>query len=377
VLVTVLFILFICCIAVQWLYALFLFTRIFRLYTPSVSSVGELKKVTVLICAKNEAHHLQQFLPDILSQKFEDNKGNFLYEVLVVNDASEDATETVLQTLQQEYAHLRYISITPEEPRLFKGKKFALSKGMEAAQHEIILLTDADCKPSSSYWLPQMIAPILNGKEIICGYGAYNLQSGFLNTFIRWETMHSFLQYASYTMAGMPYMAVGRNLCCTKSLFLNAQQSAIWNALPSGDDDLLMQVSATKSNTDIVLNRQAFTYSEPKTTWKTWWLQKQRHLSTGKYYKPGIKKLLGIYAVSHALSWVLFLVLPFFTKDWALIVFIFSMRCALYWFIWKFTAIKLREKKLLRNMVFCDIGWAFYNLLLSPYIFFKNKQRWK
>ena len=59
---------------------------------------------------------------------------------------------------------------------------------------------------------------------------------GRLNWFIRYETLHTFLQYYSFWKAGIPYMAVGRNLAASKAIFLRAQDHPAWSKLPSGDD---------------------------------------------------------------------------------------------------------------------------------------------
>ena len=356
------------------MYALYFFTRIFTI-NKTGKKTGVRIPVSIVICAKNEAHNLVKNLPEILSQKYHDGKKP-LYEVLVVNDASDDDTENVLHELQNQHTHLKYINISPTEPRTFKGKKFALSKAVDAVQYENILMTDADCLPSSDKWLSLMTEPLQHRKEIVCGYGAYKIEPGFLNTFIRWETLHTFLQYSSYASAGIPYMGVGRNIACKKQTLLKAQQSSIWNELPSGDDDLLVQVCGTRKNVSIVSQKNAFTYSEAKRSWQDWLLQKQRHASTGKYYKKITKQLLGIYALAHGLGWLLFFVLMFFS-DWALIFLLFMMRCGIYWVIWEATATKMNERKLLRWMPVCDFGWAVYNFALSPYIFFKNKQQWK
>jgi cellulose synthase/poly-beta-1,6-N-acetylglucosamine synthase-like glycosyltransferase len=299
-----------------------------------------------------------------------------MYEVIVVNDASEDDTEAVLYRLEQEYSHLWHVSISKDEPRLFKGKKFALGKGVSHASASSLLLTDADCAPASENWLRYMVRPLEEGKEIVAGYGAHRFRKGALNAFVRWETMHTFLQYSTYAMAGMPYMAVGRNLACTKAVFLKAQQSDIWNELPSGDDDLLIRACATEANTAIVANPEAFTFSDAGTSWKDWLRQKQRHLSTGKYYKPQIQTVLAVYALAHALSWILFLILTYWS-DWSMVFIVMVMRCAIYWTIWQTTVLRLKEKKLFSWFLFCDIGWLVYNFVLAPYIFWKNKQQWK
>lgn len=372
----ILFWLFILSIAIQCSYALYFFTRIFYLPQKEKTDQQKTLPVSIIICAKNEEDNLRQNLPLILAQRYSNAAGQPMYEVIVVNDASDDATEVVLEKLEQEYLHLKHIAISKNARRDFKGKKFALSKGVEAANHSLLLFTDADCVPASEHWLRLMVAPLENGKEIVAGYGAYEYKPGLLNAFVRWETLHTFLQYSTYLMAGKPYMSVGRNMAATKDVFIKAQESAIWNALPSGDDDLLVRICATADNTAIVAHPDAFTFSPAKTNWHDWLKQKQRHISTGKYYKKEIQFLLGLYALSHTAIWVLFFVL-IFIKGWGLILLLMLFRCVMYWAIWQTTASKLKEKYFSLWMPVCDFGWMIYNLILSPYIFWKNKQQWK
>src|SRR5690606_3705047 len=116
------------------------------------------------------------------------------------------------------------------------------------------------------------------GKEIAIGYGQYKTEPGLLNSFIRWETVHTFLQYTTYARAGRPYMAVGRNMACTRAAYLKAQASPEWGKLPSGDDDLLVRAAGGKENVAVVANRGAFTITEARKDWSSWIGQKQRHL---------------------------------------------------------------------------------------------------
>ena len=221
-----------------------------------------------------------------------------------------------------------------------------------------------------------MVAPLGQGKEIVAGYGGYNNAPGLLNAFTRWETLHTFLQYSTYAQAGKPYMAVGRNMACTKTVFLQAQQSKIWNELPSGDDDLLVSICGNKENIAIVGGREAFTRTVAKSYWKDWAVQKQRHLSAGKYYKWDIKLLLGTYAFSHAALWIGFAI-SVCSCHWQVACLLMLARCFIYWLIWWRAAERLNEKSLVYFFPLFDLGWMIYNFAFLPYITWKNEQIWK
>ena len=338
--------------------------------------LAQRRPVSIIICAKNEADNLKKNLPSILSQRYTNEAGLPLYEVIVVNDASDDNTVQVLMELEQRYDHLWDISIAKNAERDLPGKKYALSKGLAIAQNNWVVLTDADCEPSGDNWLEAMVAPLAAGKEIVGGYGGYTKAGGLLNAFVRWETLHTFIQYSTYAMAGKPYMAVGRNMACTKETLLKAQQSPVWAALPSGDDDLLVSIAGNAKNTAIVCDEQAFTYTAAKASWGDWVRQKQRHLSTGKYYKREIKLLLGAYGIAHAGLWLSFFVL--LSSSYSLLAIkVMALRCILYWGIWAGAAVKLREKKLIYLFPFFDIAWMVYNFVFFPYITWKDKRNWK
>jgi glycosyltransferase involved in cell wall biosynthesis len=363
---------FILAIVGQWWYAFYFFRRIYSLrgYKEKEQEAAY-SQVSIIICAKNEGTNLRKNLPAILSQKYSGG-----YEVIVVNDASTDDTAKVLQELELQYDNLWDVVIGIDAERNMQGKKFALSKGVAVAANNWLLLTDADCMPASDKWLELMITPLANGKEIVAGYGGYNKTLGILNAFIRWETMHTFLQYSTYALAGKPYMGVGRNIACTKEVLQKAQQNEVWNALPSGDDDLLVSIAGNADDTAVVCDERAFTYTDAKRTWSEWVRQKQRHLSTGKYYKGDVKLLLGGYGVLHTAMWAAFFVL-LFTDYREIALILIAVRSLWYWTLWAVTAHKLHERRLVYLFPFFDIAWMVYNFAFFPYITWKTKKHWR
>lgn len=357
--------------------------------TPNLSQYP-LPKVSIVICAHNEEAALQAYLPAVLRQDYSDASGNSLFEVLVVNDRSTDCSQTVLERLAADHPALRVITIAPECPRTFPGKKDALGVAIAAATHNIILMTDADCMPATSSWIRRMMYPFsLEGIAIAAGYGGYYSRPGFLNRFIQCETIHTFVLFRGMALRGRPYMAVGRNLACRKELLEAAQAHPDWLKTASGDDDMLIQLCATKSNMAVVAHPDAHTYSEAKNSWRDYLHQKQRHSSTGKLYSARTKRLLAGYALSHALFW---LSAAYWINQLSRGVYSLN-RSGIVWILcngiilarlWGFytemnsTALALSSKSRIRFFwpVF-DLCWLLYNIILSPYILWKNKRRWK
>lgn len=344
----------------------------------------DLPAVSVIICAKNEANSLEQNLSSFLEQDYPTH----LWEFILINDQSTDNTKNILVQFQEKYANLKVYSIGSDEPKKLLGKKNALDFGILHAKHPILLLTDADCKPASSLWLKTMASQLVTQKkEIVLGYGAYAFKNSLLNKMIRWETIHTAIQYFSWARLNQPYMGVGRNLMYAKHLYLEAKSNPkFWNIYTqtaSGDDDLIINFIANKNNTTYCYEHNAQTISEPSCTFKEWMSQKQRHVSTGRLYPPKIKFLLGLYACTQGLFWLLsFILLPiafiYFQPQFIkLILFLIIWRIALLWNLhYKWQQI-LKEPSLKFFSIVGDFFWHLMNLRLSFHIFFKQKNKWK
>lgn len=241
--------------------------------------------VSIIICARNEADNLIQFLPKVLEQNYPN------YEVIVVNDRSIDNTPDVLRAFERSYPRLK-VTHVKENDRFNFNKKFAVTMGIKAAQNEHLLFTDADCIPESENWLTEMVAPFQTKKSIVLGYGAYKKAAGLVNKIIRAETFLIAQQYIGYTLIGLPYMAVGRNLAYTKSVFFDNKGFSSHQHLVTGDDDLFINEVATAKNTAVVFSPNSYTTSIPKKTWSDYLEQKRRHLGASASYKSSAKLLL-------------------------------------------------------------------------------------
>lgn len=365
----IVFLLFCLITLIQVFYYLFFFARL-AFHKSKSKLISQTHPVSVIICSRDEAGNLVKNLPGVLIQQYRTT-----HEVIVVNDNSFDESKYILEEYQRTYRQLHLVELT-QEARFIPGKKFPLSIGIKTAKHEIVLLTDADCVPASEFWIEKMQEGFSNGTEIVLGYGALHKKKGFFNKLVRWETLHTALQYLSYAKAGLTYMGVGRNLSYKKTVFFRHKGFSSHNHVPGGDDDLFINKAATKKNTAIVIDKDAFTLSEPPKTWKQWIRQKNRHYSTSKYYKAIHKFLLGLYAFSHFLFYPLF-ILSILFYNWEQALIVFGIRFLLQGIILFKVTNKLDEKDLFPWYLILDIWMFFYYLLFSTAIFKKPKGTWK
>ncbi|MFT5437167.1 MAG: glycosyltransferase involved in cell wall biosynthesis [Ulvibacter sp.] len=345
-----------------------LFTKFSFLKNPTKKE-SLLYPISLIICAKNEAENLKTNIPLWLDQDY----ANF--EVILINDASNDETLVVMENFAKEDHRIQIVNVENNEA-FWGNKKYALTLGIKKAKNKRLLFTDADCRPASNLWLKKTTSNFSEQRQLILGYGAYNKTFGFLNALIRYETLLTAIQYFSYARAGLPYMGVGRNLAYTSGLFYDNNGFISHMKVPSGDDDLFVNEVATRTNTAICFEKEAFTYSDPKRTWGDWFLQKKRHISTAKYYKTKHKILLGSFYICNVIFWILAF-LSISLLDWKIPAALIAFRFMFELLVIGKAALKLNERNLIPFIPLLEIFLVLAQMSIFISNSFSKPKRWK
>ena len=254
--------------------------------------------VSVIICARNEEDNLREFLPKVLEQDYPN------FEVIVVNDASEDNTSQVLDDFAKLYPHL-YVTNMPNDINIISRKKLAVTVGVKAAKNELLLMTDADCYPASKDWIRSMVSNVTDGIEFVVGYGDYITERSIVNRLITYDTLFIAMQYMGFALRGKPYMAVGRNFLYRKSTFYKYKGFAGHLHIVSGDDDLLINKAGNAINTAVATRAESKTMSVAEPKMSKCLLQKRRHLTSSSLYTKSSRRRIGGEVASRALFYLL------------------------------------------------------------------------
>lgn len=114
--------------------------------------------VSVVVPAKNE----EKFIHDCIQSIAQCNYPTHLFEIIAVNDRSTDKTGEILDVLALKINNFKVINVKNElQQTNIKGKQAALQTGIENANGEIILMTDADCTVSPN-WIKKIVTPYQN-----------------------------------------------------------------------------------------------------------------------------------------------------------------------------------------------------------------------
>lgn len=189
--------------------------------------------VSIIIACRNEEKNISTCIESIYSQNYPKE----LIELIIVDDHSED--ESINYIIKS--SNVKLIRL----PSHLKGKKAALTEGISAAVHELIITRDADTF-SDVNWLRTIIDKQVNSDAdmLICPV-TLKAENTFLNLFQRLEFYAFTIVTGATTFIKKPILCNGANLCFKKSIFTKVNGYKGNDDLASGDDVFLMNKIAS------------------------------------------------------------------------------------------------------------------------------------
>ena len=195
-------------------------------------------KFSIVIPARNEAANIENCIAGILAQKYPTH----LFEVIVIDDFSEDETANIVASLALQYNNVRLLRLQDftKDENIIAYKKRAIEIDIEQANHPWIVTTDADCSFTNN-WLASYDAYIQEHNCVmIAAPVSYKNTGSFLSVF----QVLDFISLQGITAAavgsGSHTLCNGANLCYSKEAFESVGKFSGIDHLPSGDDMLLM-----------------------------------------------------------------------------------------------------------------------------------------
>lgn len=261
-------------------------------------------KISVIVAARNEEKNIGQLLQALQEQTYP----SALFEVIVVDDHSTDATANIVQ----QFPIVKLIRL--KEDGINSYKKKAIETGIAAATGELIVTTDADCLPSQK-WL-KTIAAFKEEKNsvFIAAPVVIDCNSSVLQVFQAMDFMVLQGITGAAVYKKQLSMCNGANLAYEKRAFDKVNGFDGIDNIASGDDMLLMH-KIWKQYPDKVhylKSKEAIVSTQSMKTWKDFFNQRIRWASKAKHYgdKRIILVLLLVYLFN--LSFLVLAIAGFF-----------------------------------------------------------------
>ncbi len=236
--------------------------------------------VSVIIAARNESKTIGRCITALMGQDYKPD----LFEVIIIDDRSEDETFEVLSHFKSVLNNLKIVKID-RLPENVSPKKHALSKAIDLACGEIILETDADCVVPDT-WISGMVRRFEEGVCMVTGIAPYFPGTGALNSFIRHEYLWNATLSSGSIVLGHGTHASARNLGFQRKIFESVGGYGSAKSVISGDDTLFLHriQKQNKKNVATMPDKSTHVYTDAPENIKSFFRQRARHMSTGKYF---------------------------------------------------------------------------------------------
>lgn len=254
-----------------------------------VNSSGR-PSVSVVIAVRNEIDNITGVMASLSSQTYDN------YEVIIVNDNSTDDTGKIAEEICREKSNFRLIE-APDNRYVWGPKKNALHAGIMASAGEIILTTDADCRPLPE-WIESFAGKFVEAGAVV-GFSPIRSDQNLFGRLKGLESLASAIVSAGLIGINRAYMATGRNFAYRRSLYLESGGFGEAGKAAAGDDDLLLQRLQKKA--PVLFNFDAAAKNESFEGGGGYLARKKRHFSVARKF-PALLIAFGGIVISVQLT---------------------------------------------------------------------------
>jgi len=353
-------------IIITAIYFILIFIFITGLFLPNKRTTTKKFEVSVVIAARNEEKNIGFILEDLVNQTYSHD----LYEVIIVNDGSDDATGEIVDSYVNHYPFVKHLRANVDNKNGLIAKKNALNQGIQLSSGELILTTDADCRVKST-WIETMTSYFTENVGMVVGFSQLGNPKKQYSTFEQLQAV-DFLSLMGAAQGslnlGCPLAASGQNLAYRRAAFdeVNGYQR-IKNRI-SGDDVLLLQLvhKLTKWKIRFAPSAKAFNWTQPEKTIKSFLNQRKRWASNGSVQLRLNITFFIFLSIMFSVNAILFIGTPIYFMIYHSIQ--IPMQCLIIKFFIEFL-IMYKGSKIYKRTDLIKY-FPFWALLQMPYIVF-------
>jgi cellulose synthase/poly-beta-1,6-N-acetylglucosamine synthase-like glycosyltransferase len=321
--------------------------------------------VSVIIACRNEQETLPYLLKCLAAQNYPEK----LFEVIIVNDNSEDKTLEIAT----EFKMMPNILVINNKGQ---GKKQALRTGISTSVGDLIITTDADCTMGKN-WIRTIVAyyEMYHDDMIICPVQIESA-ANFFGKLQDLEYLSLQGITAGSAISKNPTMCNGANIAYTRVAYLSNSDN-LHDEINSGDDIFLLHSLKTQFNSKIswLESPDNLVTTSSSSTFGAFLKQRGRWISKGKAYKDKYTIILGIVTFTAViLQLCCFITSIIFPSLVWIFLAVVALKSIPDYLILMNTTGRYGRKKLMRWFLPAQIIYPFYVLSVVIYsLTFRNK----
>ena len=234
------------------IYAFIVFAAIYGWKLPKTHSIHQkLPYISVIIAVRNEEEYITQTLQYLKTQDYP----HHLFEVIIINDHSEDATKIILEHECADVSNFHVFNA----PETCTGKKQALAFAQNLAKGEYILFTDGDCTMNNK-WISTFAAHIPENKScFLFGPVDHIHEKRMIEQFFTLDFLSIVSMQGGLANLNHSFSCNAANMLISKGLISSSKNEKF----ASGDDVFVLHATKKDSENHIqfIQNRNALVYT--------------------------------------------------------------------------------------------------------------------
>jgi len=255
--------------------------------------------VTVIIAVRDEEKNILRLLDCLSSQSYPKDK----YEVIIIDDSSEDQTLSIIQGFNTSI-NFKLLKSDFKKNERITPKKAALQQGINLAKGEIIMMTDGDCWFGDNWIKSFSLAFYHDSIKFVSGMVAIKGNNTMLSKIQSIEFSSLIGTGGALINLNYPLMCNGANLAFRKEAYYFVNGYSGYENTSSGDDVFLMQKihNSYKKSISFIKDQQAVVYTIPQPSLSALLQQRKRWASKWRNYPLLFSWLIPVFLFIHYIS---------------------------------------------------------------------------
>ncbi|HYQ57396.1 MAG TPA: glycosyltransferase [Draconibacterium sp.] len=325
--------------------------------------------MSILVIVRNDEENIRATLPHLLTMEGVD------YEVVAVDDFSQDSTLSVLGLFKQRYEKLKITSLS-QETRY--SEKLSQNIALKLAQNEWVLIYPACAPNSSQSWLDQMCSVANEQALVKVSYTTIAYQKSWYNKLYRIENFFQQIRSASYIMNGAAFLYNEENVAFKKSEYFSRGGFGASVSEPYANLELVLNRFIKKKNTELSLGKESSIVKNVSVGWheidellrKS--IRIEKKLKKWKQFVLAVDRLMEVvYPFIAAIALLMVVGL------WPLILALVVLKELAYVVIIKILQNRLNERKLFITSLVFSLVMPYYKFIHRWHFNRKGRNKWK
>lgn len=251
----------------------------------------------VIVAAHNERGRIPSLLHALSRQTYDSTR----WEIVVADDRSTDGTAEFVEAHASDLPVACRVLRVDHCPQGISPKKNAIAQSIAITQSELVVTTDADCRPEPE-WLARMVAEFGPSTGIVCGFSPIlgaDGEQGFLRGFQWLDSLSLATTVAGLTGWNIPLTATARSFAYRRQAFEATGGFGESMRVASGDDDLLLHriLARTQWQVGYTAGSEALVPTDPAPRWRDLITARVRHASKIRHYPIRAKAIGGFLLI--------------------------------------------------------------------------------